>query len=195
MMWGNSRSRYGAVAMTLHWVLAAAILFMLWLGLTMTSLDETDPRTFPLFQLHKSIGLTILTLSVARLAWRLANPVPPLSATMPRWERVSARAVHVLFYVLMIAIPLLGWATVSSAALAVPTTWFGLFEWPHMPFLADLPRAEKRMIERPLAGVHGALALSMLALALLHAAAALKHHFRDRDDVLKRMLPWTKLPT
>jgi len=181
--------------MTLHWVLAAAILFMLWLGLTMTSLDETDPRTFPLFQLHKSIGLTILTLSVARLAWRLANPVPPLSATMPRWERVSARAVHVLFYVLMIAIPLLGWATVSSAALAVPTTWFGLFEWPHMPFLADLPRAEKRMIERPLAGVHGALALSMLALALLHAAAALKHHFRDRDDVLKRMLPWTKLPT
>ena len=96
MMWGNSRSRYGAVAMTLHWVLAAAILFMLWLGLTMTSLDETDPRTFPLFQLHKSIGLTILTLSVARLAWRLAHPVPPLSATMPRWERVSARAVHVL---------------------------------------------------------------------------------------------------
>jgi cytochrome b561 len=195
MMWGNSRFRYGAVAVTLHWVLAAAILAMLWLGLTMTSLDETDPRTFPLFQLHKSIGLTILVLSVARLMWRLANPVPLLPATMPGWERLSARAVHLLFYVLMIAIPLLGWATVSSAALAVPTMWFGLFEWPHIPFLADLPRADKRMIERPLAGVHGALALSMLALALLHAAAALKHHFRDRDDVLKRMLPWTKLPT
>jgi cytochrome b561 len=181
--------------MTLHWVLAAAILFMLWLGLTMTSLEETDPRTFPLFQLHKSIGLTILTLSVVRLVWRLANPLPPLPAAMPRWERVSARAVHVLFYVLMIAIPLLGWATVSSAPLAVPTVWFGLFEWPHIPFLADLPRAEKRLIEGPLAGTHGALAFSMLVLAGLHAAAALKHHFKDRDDVLKRMLPWTKLPT
>jgi cytochrome b561 len=195
MMWRNTRYRYGAVATTLHWVLAAAILFMLWLGLTMTSLDETDPRTFPLFQLHKSIGLTILMLSGVRLAWRLANPVPPLPALRPRWERVIARAVHVLFYVLMIAIPVLGWATVSSAALAVPTMWFGLFEWPHIPILADLSRAEKRMIEGALAGVHGALALSMLGLALLHAAAALKHHFRDRDDVLKRMLPWTRLPT
>jgi cytochrome b561 len=119
-MLGNNRLRYGAVAMTLHWLLAAAILFMLWLGLFMTSLEETDPRTFPLFQLHKSIGLSILVLSLARLAWRLANPVPALPAKMEPWERVSARGVHVLFYVLMIAIPLMGWATVSSAALAVP---------------------------------------------------------------------------
>lgn len=195
MMLGNSRYRYGAVAMTLHWLLAGAILFMLWLGLFMTSLEETDPRTFPLFQIHKSIGLTILVLTLARLLWRLGNPVPPLPEGMRGWERLSARAVHVLFYVLMVAIPLFGWATVSSAPLAVPTLWFGTFEWPHIPFLADLPRAEKRVIERPLAGIHGALALSMLVLAGLHAAAALKHHFRDRDDVLKRMLPWTKLPT
>jgi len=195
MILGNSRARYGAVAMTLHWLLAAAILFMLWLGLFMTSLEDTDPRTFPLFQVHKSIGLTILVLSLARLLWRLANPAPPPPPHSPRWERISARAVHALLYVLMIAVPLMGWATVSSAPLAVPTLWFGLFEWPHIPFLADLPRAEKRMIEGPLAGTHGALALSMLALAGLHAAAALKHHFRDRDDVLKRMLPWTKLPT
>jgi cytochrome b561 len=195
MMWGNSRLRYGVVAMTLHWLLAAAILFMLGLGPYMTGLEETDPWTFPLFQLHKSIGLTILMLSVVRLLWRLANPVPMLPIQMKPWERVGARTVHVLFYVLMIAIPLMGWATVSSAALAVPTTWFGLFEWPHIPFLADLPRAEKRMIEGPLAATHSVLAFSMLALMGLHAAAALKHHFRDRDDVLKRILPWTRLPT
>jgi cytochrome b561 len=195
MMLGNSRDRYGAVAMTLHWLLAGAILFMLWLGPFMTSLEETDPLTFPLFQIHKSIGLTILALTLARLLWRLANPVPPLPAGMRPWERVSARAVHVLFYVLMIAIPLFGWATVSSAPLAVPTMWFGVFEWPHIPLLADLPRAEKRVIEGPLAATHSVLAFSMLALAGLHAAAAFKHHFRDRDDVLKRMLPWTKLPT
>lgn len=195
MSLGNSRSRYGAVAMTLHWLLAAAILFMVWLGFFMMSLDENDPRTFPLVQIHKAIGLTILVLTVVRLSWRLANPVPPLPEAMLRWERVSARAVHVLFYVLMISVPLLGWATVSSAPLAVPTTWFGLFEVPHIPFLADLPRAEKRVIEEPLAVIHSLAALAMAGLAALHAAAALKHHFRDRDDVLKRMLPWTKLPT
>jgi cytochrome b561 len=195
MTWGNSTVRYGSVAMTLHWLLAAAILFMLGLGPFMTSLDENDPRTFPLFQLHKSIGLTILTLSILRLAWRLANPIPALPQGMSGWERFAARGVHTLFYVLMIAIPLMGWATVSSAALAVPTMWFGLFEWPHIPFLADLPRAQKRMIEPPLAVTHSVLAFSMLVLLGLHVAAALKHHFRDRDDVLKRMLPWTKLLT
>jgi|SoiMethySBSTD1v2_1073268.scaffolds.fasta_scaffold875646_1 cytochrome b561 len=195
MIWGNTRVRYGAVAMTLHWLLAALILFMLALGLFMTSLDEMDPRTFPLFQIHKSIGLTILILTLLRLAWRLSNPIPSLPSGMRGWERLAARGTHALFYVLMIAIPLMGWATVSAAPLAVPTMWFGLFEWPHIPFLADLPRVEKRMIEGPLATTHAVLALSMLGLALLHVGAALKHQFRDRDDVLKRMLPWTKLPT
>src|SRR6185503_10525195 len=103
--------------------LAALILFMLGLGLFMTSLEETDPRTFPLFQLHKSIGLTILMLSFVRLGWRLANPTPALPTGMSTWEHFAARGVHVLFYVLMIAIPLMGWATVSSAPLAVPTMW------------------------------------------------------------------------
>jgi cytochrome b561 len=195
MIRGNSSSRYNAVAMTLHWLMAAMILFMLGLGLFMTSLDETDPRTFPLFQLHKSIGLTILMLAVARLAWRLAKPVPALPATVRSWERGGSRIVHALLYVLMFAIPLMGWATVSAAALAVPTVWFGLFEWPHIPFLADLPRAQKRVLDGQLATAHAVLALSMLVLVVLHAAAALKHHFKDRDDVLKRMLPWTKLRT
>jgi len=195
MIWGNNRVRYGAVAMTLHWVLAAMILFNVGLGFFMTRLDETDEWTFPLFQLHKSIGLTILVLSLVRLVWRLANPVPALPSGMGAWERFAARGAHVLFYVLMIAVPIMGWATVSSAPLAVPTMWFGLFEWPHLPLLADLPRAEKRVIEEPLAVIHSLLALAMLGLVVLHAAAALKHQFRDKDDVLKRMLPWTKLPT
>jgi cytochrome b561 len=195
MIWSNNRVRYGAVAMTLHWLLATLILFMLALGLFMTSLDETDPWTFPLFQVHKSIGLTILVLSFVRLGWRAANPVPALPSGMGALERFAARGTHGLFYVLMIAIPLMGWATVSSAPLAVPTMWFGLFEWPHIPFLADLPRAEKRMIEGPLATTHAVLALSMLGLIVLHVAAALKHQFRDKDDVLKRMLPWTRLST
>src|SRR5262249_34262321 len=156
--------------------------------------DDMDPRTFPLFQLHKSIGLSILVLSFARLGWRLANPIPALPVAMSALERFAARGTHAAFYVFMIGVPLAGWATVSSAPLGVPTMWFGLFEWPHIPFLADLPRAEKRVIEGPLATTHAVLALSMLGLVVLHAAAALKHQFRDKDDVLKRMLPWTKLP-
>lgn len=188
-MWGNSKTRYGAVAISLHWLIAAAILFMFWLGPFMANLPETDERQFPLFQLHKSIGLTILVLSLARFIWRLMNLVPDLPAHMPVWERVTARGVHYAFYVLMIAVPLFGWATVSAAPIAVPTMWFGLFEWPHIPFLADLPRARKQILEDPLATTHAVLALSMGLLAVLHVAAALKHHFKDRDDVLKHMLP------
>jgi cytochrome b561 len=192
---GEDNLRYGTVATTLHWLLAVAILIMMGLGLTMTRLDETDPLMFPLFQLHKSIGLTILVLGVARVLWRLFHPAPPLPPHMPRWERTAARAVHSALYVLTIAIPLIGWATVSAAALAVPTMWFGLFEWPHVAVLAELPRAAKRMLEDSLATAHSVLAFSLLVLVALHAAAAFKHHFKDQDDVLKRMLPWTKLPT
>jgi cytochrome b561 len=183
--------RYGAVAMAFHWTIAAAIMFMLWLGPFMAALPETDERQFPLFQLHKSIGLTILMLSIARLVWRLANPVPALPTHMQRWERVAARTVHHLFYVLMIVVPLFGWATVSAAPLAVPTMWFGLFEWPHLSFLAELPRAQKRIVEGPLTATHAAFAFTMMGFVALHVAAALKHHFRDRDNVLKHMLPWT----
>ena len=115
--------------------------------------------------------------------------MPDLPAHMASWERLAARAVHYAFYVLMIVVPLFGWATVSAAPIAVPTMWFGLFEWPHISFLADLPRAQKQIVEDPLATTHAVLAVVMGLLAVLHVAAALKHHFKDRDDVLKHMLP------
>jgi len=188
-MWRNNALRYGRVAIAFHWAIAAAILFMFWLGPYMVSLPETDPWQFPLFQLHKSIGLTILALSLARLVWRLINPLPALPSRMAHWERIAARAVHRLFYLLTIAVPLFGWATVSAAPLGVPSMWFGLFEWPHIWFLADLPRAQKRVVEGPLEGAHGLLAFAMMALVALHVAAALKHHFKDRDNVLKHMFP------
>jgi cytochrome b561 len=192
-MWRSTALRYGGVAIVLHWTIAAAILFMFWLGPYMADLPETDPLQFPLFQLHKSIGLTILVLSLVRLVWRLVNPLPALPPRMSNWERITARAVHRLFYFFMIAVPLLGWATVSSAPLGVPTMWFGLFEWPHLWFLSDLPRAEKRIVEPSLMTAHGVLAFTMMGLVALHVAAALKHHFIDRDNVLKHMLSWTRV--
>ncbi len=182
----NSSTRYDAVAATLHWLIAGLILFMFWLGPFMASLPETDPRQFPLFQLHKSIGLSILTLSIARLAWRLLHPAPVLPLEMQPWERRTARAVHRLLYALSIMVPLFGWATVSAASLGVPTMWFGLFEWPHISFLSHLPRAQKNLLEPELLIAHAVLAFSMLGLVVLHVGAALKHHFVERDDVLKR---------
>ena len=84
---------------------------------------------------------------------------------------------------------LAGWATVSAAPIAVPTMWFGLFEWPHLPILSTLPRAQKIVIDPSLQATHAILAFSWMALVALHIAAALKHHFKDRDQVLKHMLP------
>jgi cytochrome b561 len=193
LSWRNTPLRYGKLAIALHWIVAAAILFMFWLGPYMAGLSETDPWQFPLFQLHKSIGLTILVLMVARVCWRFANPVPALPPHMPAWERASARVSHGLLYAFAIAVPLLGWATVSAAPLGIPTMWFGLFEWPHLSFLSDLPRAQKRGIEPTILTAHAVLAFTMMALVALHIAAALKHHVKDRDNVLKHMLPWPKL--
>ena len=93
----------------------------------------------------------------------------------------------------IIAIPLAGWALVSSSPLGLPTMWFGLFEWPHIPFLADLPRAEKTVLKPQFFEVHSVLATVLLYVFAVHVLAALKHQFVDRDTVLKRMLPGTKV--
>ena len=111
-------SRYTGVAIALHWAMAALLVFMIWLGWNM---DENEAR----YQLHKSIGITILFLALARLAWRFANPPPPLPEGMPGYERTASHLVHLAFYALMIGIPLGGWFMVSVSPLHVPTVLFG----------------------------------------------------------------------
>ena len=188
----DTNTRYGTVAMSLHWLIAAAVLFNIGLGFYMNDLQSADPDRFWFVQLHKSTGLSILVLSIARVLWRIVNPMPALPEHMPPWERLAARGVHYIFYVLIIAIPLAGWAMVSSSPLGLPTMWYGLFEWPHIPFLSELPREEKQQIIGTFRDTHNMLAYLALALIVLHVAAALKHHFWDRDTVLTRMLPWSK---
>ena len=190
-MLGTSETRYGAVAMTLHWLLALAVIGMLVLGKYMAGLARDDPNRFDWIQLHKSIGITILVLSVARLAWRLINKVPPLPAHMPAWERFAAHASHVLLYVLIIGIPLSGWALASSSPLGIPTIWFGWFEIPHLPGLQGF--ADQHAVEQNFRDTHEILGNLMILLLLIHVGAALKHHFWDRDSVLVRMLPFTRL--
>lgn len=189
----SSRLRYGTVAMILHWLIAAAVIANICLGLYFADLPRSDPSKFGLFQLHKSIGLTVLLLSLARLSWRLINPVPPLPRGMSRPLRLLARGTHVLLYFLIIAIPLSGWALVSSSPLGLPTMYFGLFQWPHIPFLADLARDQKKMLVQNFAMIHVYLAWSAIVLIPIHVCGALYHQFVRGDDVLKRMLPGTDI--
>ena len=137
-----SAQRYSAVAIILHWAIAFAILFNLVLGFWMHLTADSGHATqavFQAFQLHKSVGLSVLALSLVRLAWRLTHKPPPLPAAMPAWEAFAARATHWAFYLLMIAIPLTGWLYVSAGwsheqhrAFNVPTIYFGLFPVPHL---------------------------------------------------------------
>jgi cytochrome b561 len=189
----NTRTRYGNVAMTLHWLIAAAIIVNLCLGLYMANiLTDQDPSRFPIIQFHKSLGLTILTLSVLRLIWRIVNPVPPLPDSMSSGLKTLARTTHYLLYFLIIAIPLTGWALVSASPLGLPTNYFGLFHWPGIPFLTDLTRAQKMPLRHEFFAMHFYLAISALVLVPLHIAGALYHQFRG-EDVLRRMLPGTRV--
>lgn len=187
----NTRLRYGTVAMSLHWLIAALVIANICLGLYFADLPHSDPNKFFLTQTHKSIGLTVLLLSLARLLWRLVNPVPPLPRGMSRPLRILARGTHFLLYFLIIAIPLSGWALVSSSPLGLPTLYFGLFQWPHIAFLADLARDQKKLLVQNFATIHIVLAWSAIVLIPIHVAGALFHQFVRGDDVLKRMLPGT----
>ena len=182
-------SSYDNVAKTLHWLIAFAIVAMLVIGWTMTNIPRDNPYKFPLFQWHKSIGITILLLSLVRLVWRLTHPAPPLPAHMPDWEKFAARASHFLFYVLIIGMPLVGWAIVTSSPLCLPTYLFGWIHWPNLQGLTDLDADKKKQVGLLCGAAHSYGAYILAGLLVLHVAAAHKHHWFDRDDVLTRMAP------
>ena len=199
----NNRARYGAVAMLLHWSIAAAIIFMIALGLFMiepSNFNMTDATSigwqFSLYQLHKSIGLTILGLSVVRFAWRLVNVQPELPPGMNWFERFAAHSTHILFYAIMLGLPFTGWMMVSVSPLEIPTLYFNdlNLEVPHLPamqwpVIRDLGSA--KAAEDALKMVHRWLAYGTIALLVLHVAAAMFHALIKNDDVLARMLPFT----
>jgi cytochrome b561 len=189
----NTALRYGSVAMSFHWLIAALIIANICLGLYMADLPRSDPAKFMIFQTHKSIGLTVLVLSVLRLGWRLVNPIPPLPADLNPFLRFAARASHYLFYFLIIFIPLTGWLLVSASPLGNPTSYFGLFDLPNLPIFSGLPRAQLRPIHETFDDAHVLLAWSAIVLVPIHVGAALYHHLARRDDVLKRMWFGTKV--
>jgi cytochrome b561 len=186
--WRNSSARYGLVAIALHWTIALAIIGMLGLGVIMADMSPASPLKFQLYQWHKSIGISILALSLLRLGWRLANPVPAMPAGMRRWEIALARLTHGGFYLLMLALPLSGWAMVSASPWNIPTVLYGVVELPHLPLSGWIE--DRKSTADALKEVHEWLGWGVAALLALHVAGALKHHLIVRDDTLMRMLPW-----
>ncbi|MFP4538648.1 MAG: cytochrome b/b6 domain-containing protein [Dichotomicrobium sp.] len=184
-----ARSDYSGFAKLLHWLIVLVIAGMVGLGVYMTDVQGDLQYKLWLYQLHKSFGVTLFALVIVRLVWRQISPPPPLPAAMPEWERRASRFAHIGLYVLMFAIPLSGWARVSASPLSVPTEVFGLFTLPHLPFLASMSSADKEALEPVFQSVHSTLAWTLVALVAVHAAAALRHAFILKDDVMTRMLP------
>lgn len=179
--------RYTSVAITLHWLIAIAIVGMILGGWYMSDLPDGAPGQYFLYQMHKSIGITILLLTVARIIWRLMNPPPLLPDDMNALEKTGSHLVHLGFYGLMIAMPLTGWLYSSvSVDLDVPTVLYGAISWPDVPFVAGL---KTEAASGAVNFIHSKLAWVAIGLLALHVAGALKHEFSAEEGVLKRMIP------
>ena len=177
---------YHSFATFLHWLMALLLIFMVGLGVYMHDLEDADPARFVLYQLHKSIGISILALAVVRLLWRLAYRPTFRDHHFSQIERLGSKAVHFAFYFLMFALPISGWVMVSSSEAGIPTRIFGLFTLPDLP-VGDSPA--RASIHENSRGAHEALAIIAASLLLLHVLAALKHHYMNKDNVLVRMVP------
>lgn len=174
--------RYTTVAITLHWVMAIAILLMLASGFTMEYVDLSKSLKFNLYQWHKSLGVLALLTFFLRIGWRLFHKPPALPASIHGWERKAAHAGHWLLYGLMFFVPLAGWAMVSSSSYGLPTIVFGWFEWPHIPGIAgDEP------VHHLAKTAHWVLAWTLAVAILGHVAAIIKHSVIEKENLLSRM--------
>ncbi len=186
-----TRTRYTTVAIVIHWLIAAAIIFQVILGWRAGD-GPKGPETFALFQLHKSIGITILLLSLFRLAWKLTHTSPPPPVGQPNWERIASHVVHWGFYGIMIGLPLTGWIIVSASRTSIPTVLFGVVPWPHLPLLPDLAEGAKHVWHEIGEIGHNVLVKTTYLLLLLHLGAVAKHQILDKDAVFSHMTPGAK---
>ncbi|HKX43289.1 MAG TPA: cytochrome b [Burkholderiaceae bacterium] len=171
---------YTSTARWLHWLVAALILANLALGLTMVGMPGISPTKLRYFNWHKWVGVTVFALALLRLAWRWRHPAPALPDAMPAWERRAAMLSHAALYLLMFVVPLSGYF--YSLAAGFPVVYLGVLP---LPVLIE-PDPQLKQV---LVALHHLLAWTLLALLLVHVAAALKHGLVDHDGVLQRMLP------
>lgn len=175
----NTREQWGTVSKTLHWLIVLLILTMAWIGLRMGDMPS-GPDKITTYAMHKSIGITILALVLLRIGWRLYAGAPDAVPGTPRWQERSAVLTHLMLYGLLLAMPLSGW--ILNSASGFPLQWFGLV---NLPAIAGKDHDLHEVAE----DVHEWLFWAMVALAVLHAAAAFYHHLFQRDATLTRMLP------
>lgn len=175
----SDTSAYHPISKMLHWLVALLVFGLLGVGLYMSDL-ELSPEKLKLYGLHKAFGAVVLGLMVVRLIWRFIAPPPALPDTMPHWQRKASHLAHFALYALLFAMPISGW--LMSSAAGFPVSFFGWFTLP------DLVPANPQMKEL-YNEAHEICANLLMLLIGLHIAAALKHHFVDKDGVLRRMLP------
>ena len=170
---------YTAIAKLFHWGMAFVFAGLIAIGFVMTDMP-LSPEKLQYYAWHKWAGVSVFVLVWLRLVWRVLNPPPVYPSTMLPLVKGVAHLGHVVLYGLMIVIPVSGW--LMSSAKGVPTVWFGVLPLP------DLLEKDKEL-GHLLREVHEVLNFVLLFLLAGHAAAALKHHWVDKDDILKRMLP------
>jgi cytochrome b561 len=178
---GNTENSYGAAAIVLHWLMAVVLIALVAVGLYMARLPDVgfDTTKIRLILYHKELGILALALATLRLAWRVTNALPRLVENLPDWQKVVARFVHLCFYGLMFALPITGW--LMSSAAGFPVSFFGYF------YLPDLIPYNDYLAQAFIA-VHQWLGYALIPLLIIHAGAALRHHFVLRDDTLRQML-------
>ena len=188
--WSQSyrdRGKYTPVGVAFHWTMAALVVYQLasgwWMQRYLVGPDKLDA-----YQAHSSVGLTILLVGALRLLWRLIVPGPINDADNQGWRSGVAHAIHAVFYTLFVLLPLSGWMLWSAIQPAEPLYLAGLVAVPEMPF-QDLSPAWQFRILNMAEDVHVICVVVLALLVPAHAAAAVKHHFWDRDDVFEGMLP------
>lgn len=179
----KAQARYTGIAIGLHWGVALLILNAFYLGWTMTSIPGFTPRKLEYYSWHKWIGVTVFSLTVIRLIWRVNYRAPSLPHSMSGIEKAAAHATHGLLYLLMILVPLSGYFFSSAAGFRV--IFLGIVPMP--TFISPNPALKSWLLT-----IHTWLNYSLLSLVGLHVLAAIKHQFVNRDSILSRMVPFIK---
>lgn len=184
----TEQDRYSPVGIAFHWIMAALVLFQLGWGYYTTSFLPAGGDKLLAFQIHSAAGLPILVLAIARLIWRIIIPGPENDADTLGVQSRIADLTHFLFYICFFGLPLSGWIMWSSVAAPGPLQLAGFIPWPQFPF-GELELTARWAIMDVAEDVHAVLVIVLLVLVPAHVGAALKHHFWDRHDVLRGMLP------
>lgn len=180
----NSKKKFGAISKFFHWSVSILIISMLTLGFIMTRMDRSAFK-FQLYSIHKSLGLSLLILIVLRLIWRLFNKPPAYPNSIPNWEQNLARLGHWIIYMIILAIPLSGW--LMSTASGYLANFWGWGKWA-MPWIET-----NKALAQTANYYHTRLAYVIIGLLILHILMALKHHCLAKNNILRRMLPFSKL--